>query len=137
MQSRPLASRAKQCLAYGITNMNWVDALKVAAPAVLKVVFPQLTPFIPAIVGGIELAEDLATKDPSLRPSKKQIATDIVQVSADITNAISKAPIFNAEDFAMLVGRAIDTAVQAANEVKKRTDNVPEVKHPVQFSLTK
>ena len=96
--------------------MRWVDALKVVGPMIIASV-PQAKPYGPAILMGIEIADELATPG----HKKKEAALDIVKLGVQITNTATKSNAIDSDQAVVIASSVIDMVVQAANELHDKS----------------
>jgi len=95
--------------------MNWIDLLKTIGPGILAVT--PAAPFIPAVIAGVELAEELHGAGSGAQ--KKATAQKVALAVAQGVNAVKNEPLVNADQLAAVTGTAIDTVVGVVNLTQK------------------
>lgn len=93
---------------------KWLEVLETMGPAVLA--FTPAAPFIPAVVTGIKLAEQLKGAS---GPEKKQAAQDVALAIANGVNEAKGQPTIDAATLSTVTGTAIDTVVGVVNLTHK------------------
>ena len=96
--------------------MNWIDLLKTIGPGILAVT--PAAPFIPAVLAGVELAEELHAGAGN-SAQKKATAQKVALAVAQGVNAAKNEPLVNADQLAAVTGTAIDTVVGVVNLTQK------------------
>ena len=99
--------------------MNFLSALKLVGPLVLKGVNVAV-PIIPLIIKGIEIAEQIGEDEPDRKPRKKELAKEIIELSAQVANKTTGTNAFDPSEVARIADETIDIVIRATNELKNK-----------------
>lgn len=99
--------------------MKWKDWLKALAPIVLPLVNLKLAPLGPAIVHGMEVAEDLHTKG----SDKLAHVQELVKTAADAANSVAGKEVIDTNGLSTAVENGVNTVIKAINAVHPKTAN--------------
>lgn len=95
---------------------KWLQVLRQIGPVVLA--FTPAAPFIPAVLAGIEIAEQAG----GTGAEKKAKAIETAVQIANGVNAVKGAPVIDPQQLSTTVDAAIDTVVGVANLVDRTPD---------------
>lgn len=95
---------------------RWIQILRQVGPAILA--FTPAAPFIPAVLAGIEIAENTGGTGAEKKAKAIETAVEI----ANGINAVKGAPVVDPQQLGATVSSAIDTAVGVANLVDRTPD---------------
>jgi hypothetical protein len=99
--------------------VSFVRVLKIIGPAVLSAI-PATKKYAPLIIEGIATAEELAENDPVQKPNKKEIAKQMVSITTELTNKISKTDSYDPGEAVEIADSSIDIVVKAVNEYRRK-----------------
>lgn len=98
--------------------MDWKSLVKIIASTVIPIAFPKLTPAVPFIVHGIEVAEDFGGSGSDKLEKAVKIANDGMQA----TNQIAGKEVIDISAANSVLANGISAVVDASKVVKKQTD---------------
>lgn len=98
---------------------KWLKLLKQIGPTVL--LFTPLAPIAPAVIAGIELAEQIPG---ATGAQKKAIVQQIAKTAADGANAQAGHTVIDPGSIELVAGQAIDTTVGVINIVHQDRKSV-------------
>lgn len=99
---------------------KWFRILKEIGPTVLA--FTPIAPLVPAIIAGIELAEQIPG---ATGAQKKAIVQQIAKTAAEGANAQAGHVVIDAASIETVAGSAIDTVVGVVNIIHQLPEAPP------------
>lgn len=102
--------------------MKWLELVRTLAPFILAAV-PGVPPvLIPAIIHGIQTAEQIPGAS---GPQKKAAVLDLVSTGITAANTVAGRPLVNKAHVTGAVSAGIDATVNAVNAIRSAT-SVPD-----------
>ncbi len=97
--------------------MDWKSIIRIILPIIIAQKAPKLAPLVPAIIDGIEQAEDLITAKGT---DKLDHVVDLTKTAAVAINTVKGKEVISPDEIGSVAGDAISTAVGITNLISDK-----------------